>query len=92
MSDLVQQHKSLLQLTRSSLGGEGEVLNHNVVLVKDWLMMIPRTHRDQDGVAANAAGMVGVVWVDNAYEVLRWLDLGLTDHLAYLGVSAKTSK
>jgi ATP adenylyltransferase/5',5'''-P-1,P-4-tetraphosphate phosphorylase II len=52
----------------------GQQAPHNVVLTKRWLMVIPRrVGRIEDGVmAANAAVMVGIVWMTKEHEYELW--------------------
>lgn len=84
------QHKlaQLITLTRKGLEGLTEVPNYNVIIFREWMMVVPRTHKERNGVATNAVGMMGVVWVSNDDEMQTWIELGLTDHLRYLGIPA----
>ncbi|KAF2449185.1 hypothetical protein P171DRAFT_187741 [Karstenula rhodostoma CBS 690.94] len=52
----------------------GQQTPHNVVLTKRWLMVIPRrVGRIADGeMAANAAVMVGIVWMTKEHEYELW--------------------
>ncbi|KAK4143146.1 uncharacterized protein C8A04DRAFT_29163 [Dichotomopilus funicola] len=68
---------------------------HNVVLDKKWIVVIPRRSDKWEGVianAANAAGMLGMVWVGSDKEVNNWLERGPTTVLTHLGVPNKLSK
>ncbi|OAP65495.1 hypothetical protein AYL99_01467 [Fonsecaea erecta] len=63
---------------------------HNMVLTKRWMMVIPRRKVAVQGASANAAGMMGMVWVTNTQQVEQWQRLGLTKVLAELGVARGT--
>jgi sulfate adenylyltransferase (ADP) / ATP adenylyltransferase len=65
---------------------------YNVALTSDWLCLIPRRNVNKDGVGANAAGMLGLVWLRDQEERDGWSRLGYTSHLEYLGVPMDTSK
>jgi ATP adenylyltransferase len=63
--------------------------DHNVILVRKWMVIIPRTHANFKGKAsANSAGMMGMAWVKDDDEVAHWTDLGIAKHLTYLGVAS----
>lgn len=50
---------------------------HNLILTKKWLMVVPRTrgHIGPEGVlAANAAAMVGMVWMTKEHEYELWTE------------------
>jgi ATP adenylyltransferase/5',5'''-P-1,P-4-tetraphosphate phosphorylase II len=87
VADLVQTHIKLLQKTRATLEEAGAT-DYNVVFTQSWMMMIPRRHAGRDGVCANAAGMVGMVWVKHQEERDAWTKEGLTEFLAFLGIPA----
>lgn len=67
--------------------GDGQA--YNVVMTQDWLCVVPRRHAQRDGVGANGAGMVGLVWVRDEAERAGWDAFGLSDHLVYLGLPRK---
>jgi ATP adenylyltransferase len=57
------------------------------VATKEWILLIPRTHQAHDSIApANGASMMGLVWVADQIERDQWTELGMSDHLAYLGI------
>lgn len=68
--------------------GEEEIVPHNIVLTKRWLMTIPRRGAGVGQATANAAGMIGLVWVSEQSIIDLWKELGLTKVLATLGVEA----
>jgi len=49
-------------------------------------MVIPRRFPTLDGAAANAVGMVGLIWVKDEEERRVWVEGGVRRRLGYLGV------
>ncbi|KAI9900034.1 hypothetical protein N3K66_004296 [Trichothecium roseum] len=66
--------------------GEGRGCPHNVVMWRDWLLVIPRRRAELGGASANAVGMCGSPWVPERDQVDEWLRLGPREVLAALGV------
>ncbi|RHZ55395.1 putative phosphorylase [Aspergillus thermomutatus] len=89
-SRLSETYQDLLAEAKESLGqspgtdGEG-YFPHNVVLVRDWIVVIPRRSNDFDGITANAAGMMGSVWLKSEEQLDRWKQVGPSKALAGLG-------
>jgi ATP adenylyltransferase len=79
---LLKKTKKVLQDVQSEA--------YNVIATNRWIVLIPRVHvKDPEkGANANAAGMMGMVWVKDEGEVKTWEELGLTSHLKYLGVAS----
>ena len=65
---------------------------YNVALTSDWLCLIPRRHVNRDGIGANAAGMLGLIWLRDQEERDGWSRLEYTSHLEYLGIPMDPSK
>jgi ATP adenylyltransferase len=59
---------------------------HNVLLVKEWLIVIPRQRGSFEDVSANAAGMMGMPTVPDKSSFQAWMDKGPTHILKQLGV------
>ena len=59
---------------------------HNVFFTKQWIVVIPRSKAKSDGLAANAASMLGLVWIKNEAELQAWKDRGPLDVLKDVGV------
>lgn len=62
---------------------------HNVVLWRDWLIVVPRRKGNFQGASANAGGMLGSVWVPSSQYVQQWMHVpggGCARVLAELGV------
>ena len=86
----------LLAQTRDALSipvdDSESICPHNVVLTKEWIMLIPRRSNDFEGVTANAACMVGSVWLMKEAQLDRWRALGPNKVLSQLGVPALEGK
>lgn len=71
---------------------EGEAaIPHNVIMDQNWMVVIPRRSSSWGGVGANAASMLGMVWVHNEETMNIWLERGPANVLARLGVPADAS-
>ncbi|KAI5806039.1 ATP adenylyltransferase-domain-containing protein [Geopyxis carbonaria] len=92
LEQLVEIYNRFVKKCRELLGVvDGETVPHNVVLVKEWLLVIPRRKgavAGVSGVSANAAGMVGMEWVARQEQVDAWMEIGPGNVLADLGVPA----
>lgn len=85
--DVAASHDWLLEKMRESQKEFGSGPDHNVVLTRDWICLIPRSHNGVDKAAsANALGVLGVVWVASEEEKEVWTTLGPAKHLRYLGI------
>ncbi|KAJ5179772.1 phosphorylase [Penicillium capsulatum] len=83
-------YKSLLEKCKEALGistGDSVICPHNLVLVKEWMVMIPRRRGNFAGASANAAGMMGMPTLTNRGQFKIWTDLGPAKALGELGVS-----
>ncbi|RDL36063.1 uncharacterized protein BP5553_06675 [Venustampulla echinocandica] len=80
-SELVDVYQTLL--TRANIG---EAPAHNVIVVAEWMLVIPRVRPKQGGLSANAAAMVGMVWVTKTDVLQEWLDHGPMRALCGFGV------
>lgn len=86
-------YTSLLEKCREALGiakaDSVTTCPHNMVLVKEWMVMIPRRRGNFAGAGANAAGMMGTPTMINKELFKIWTDLGPAKILSELGVSKK---
>ncbi|THV97154.1 hypothetical protein D6D26_06818, partial [Aureobasidium pullulans] len=76
----------LLELSRETLArlGEGS-RDYNVAMTADWITVIPR--RSSEGpYGANAAGMLGIVYLPDQQEQDRWAQVGYTKQLEAFGI------
>ena len=71
------------EVLRIEKGGQ---VPQNVVLVRDWTSMIPRRRARVNGMSANAAGMMGLIWVGLEEELEEWKRRGTCSVLRELGV------
>jgi len=68
---------------------------HGVVIVEDWMLVIPRTKAKIPGfdrVSGNAATMAGIAWLGSCEALKEWLEIGPLDVLCGLGVDERVSK
>jgi ATP adenylyltransferase/5',5'''-P-1,P-4-tetraphosphate phosphorylase II len=87
--ELLSIYENLLAQTRSVLGvSETDVTPHNVILWRDWIILVPRRRAAVEKASANAAGMLGSIWVPDRSGVDEWLSLGSKNVLMELGVPA----
>lgn len=85
---LLLRYQRLLEKTTEALRNASAKIAYDVVIKRPWMLLVPRTHaRYKDGRGpTNGAGMVGLVWVADQAERDDWTRLGMSDHLAYLGL------
>jgi ATP adenylyltransferase len=77
--------ESKARLTNSPGANNEGYFPHNVALVREWIIVIPRRSNNFEDVTANAAGMMGSVWLKSEEELDRWKQVGPTKALAGLG-------
>lgn len=65
---------------------------HNVALVREWMIVIPRRSNNFEDITANAAGMMGSVWLKSEDELDCWKQIGPTKALAGLGFPRVSEK
>lgn len=92
VEDVFDRYERLLAEVRGIQKFLGSGPAYNVALTLDWLCLIPRRLVNRDGVGANSAGILGLVWLRDQEERDGWSRLGYTSHLEYLGVPKNTSK
>lgn len=61
---------------------------HNVLLVKEWIVVIPRQRGSVQGIGANSAGMMGMPTISNEKLLETWMNIGPAKVLRELGVPA----
>ncbi|OCT52931.1 putative phosphorylase [Cladophialophora carrionii] len=79
-------HGEALQAWQSCTETTLEYFPHNVMLTKRWIMVVPRRRAAFQGASANAAGMMGMVWLTNPRQLDRWKEIGPSRVLEELGV------
>lgn len=89
-AELLRIYRELLQQATEALCLPLEetdiAIPHNVVIVKEWLMVIPRRKARSGLTSANAAGMMGMVWVTCKEELEAWEAQGPTKILQDFGL------
>ncbi|KAL5047196.1 hypothetical protein BDW71DRAFT_196946 [Aspergillus fruticulosus] len=87
---LFEIYRDLLAETKQLLGENLEenrdYIPHNVALVREWIIVIPRRNTAFESITANTPGMLGSVWLTSTEEMEQWKDVGPKRVLAGLGV------
>ena len=78
-------YQRLLRDTKSALREAGAGTDYNLILVPEWLVLIPRRSRGSEPIIINAANMAGLMWVKNGERRNQVLDMGVAG-LAKLGI------
>jgi ATP adenylyltransferase/5',5'''-P-1,P-4-tetraphosphate phosphorylase II len=84
--DLRQQ---AFQAWQSAMGTTKDYFPHNMMLTKRWMMVVPRRRSAFQGASANAAGMMGLVWVTSQDQADKWTEARPTKVLEELGVPSR---
>lgn len=88
-ADVLAIYTDLLDQTRDVMQWQEDACPpHNVVMWRDWLIVIPRRKGNFEGASANAGGMLGSVWVSSQEHVDEWTRAGCANVLRELGVPA----
>lgn len=66
----------------------GKLSPHNMILTKQWMILIPRRSNDFHGVTANGMGMLGMPLMGSEEVLEKWKSLGPSRCLRELGVPA----
>lgn len=76
----------LLEPSREVLAKSGKgSRDYNVAMTADWIAVIPR--RTSNGpYGANAAGMLGIVYLPDQEERDKWSQLGYAEQLVAFGI------
>ncbi|KAL4818992.1 ATP adenylyltransferase-domain-containing protein [Aspergillus spinulosporus] len=81
--DLLTESKQCL---RGFLEDNGNYIPHNIALVREWILIIPRRNAAFEGITTNTPGMLGSVWLTSEEEMEQWKHVGPRRVLAGLGV------
>jgi len=92
--ELLGVYRGLLRRAEETLGWDGEgkgreAAPHNVVLDRRWMLVVPRRAPELNGADANAAAVLGMLWVSDEEKMRRWTEQGPARVLAHLGVPAE---
>jgi len=90
VEDILERYARLLHVTRTALTEANAGTDYNVVLVNDWLALIPRASKGRDGVFAGATTMIGLVWLRNQEERDKVTKFGYEEFLCHLGIPKST--
>ena len=84
---IFQQYSRLLNATKRALRDANAGSDYNLVLVREWLALIPRRRKGYgEDFIANAASMVGVMWMTSEEQRDKLLALGLPGLFVALGI------
>ncbi|KIW90993.1 uncharacterized protein Z519_08776 [Cladophialophora bantiana CBS 173.52] len=84
---LVKAYEKLLRKVQQSHEQASGGTDYNVILVKEWMCLIPRRHSGLErGAGANSAAMLGLVWIAIEAEKDIWNSSGPAEYLKYLGI------
>jgi ATP adenylyltransferase/5',5'''-P-1,P-4-tetraphosphate phosphorylase II len=86
--ELHATYEKLLVQAREALGlpKDAHRCPHNMVLVEEWMMVIPRRRALVGETTVNAAGMMGLVWATSDEDVEAWKSMGPAKVLSEVGV------
>ena len=81
-----KQYERLLNLTKTALKAAGAGTDYNLILVSEWITLIPRRRKGWGPFVANAANMVGSLWLKSEDQRDEMLERPLLDMLAESGI------
>lgn len=84
--EVYAQYERLLQMTKNALRAADAGTDYNLILVSEWMAMIPRRRKGWGPFIANAANMVGTLWLRSEEQRDFMLEHPLLDMLAELGI------
>jgi len=87
-TQLLRQCRKLLGLHEND---SSSLCPHNILFVKEWLIVIPRRRGSYEGISANAAGMMGMPIIPHMSYYQAWIDKGPANILEQLGVSSRNT-
>ena len=73
-------------MTKNALKAADAGTDYNMILVSEWMALIPRRRKGWGPFIANAANMVGSLWLRNEEQRDEMLKHPLLDMLAELGI------
>jgi len=87
-TEVFKTYLILLSKTKKALQRVGAGTDYNLILVPEWILLIPRTLKGCGALIANAANMVGLMWTKS--EEVRDEVMGMgVGGLAELGIPIK---
>ena len=73
-------------MTKEALKAANSGTDYNLILVSEWIALIPRRKKGWGDFIANAANMVGSLWLRSEEQRDELLEKPLSDMLAELGI------
>lgn len=67
-------------------GFRGEQMAHNIIMVREWMLLIPRSKARVGKCVSGATGVVGMVWVGSEGEMEEWRGMGFLKALGEMGM------
>lgn len=83
---LYAQYERLLGMTKDALRAADAGTDYNLILVSEWIALIPRRKKGWGPFIANAANMVGSLWLRSEEQRDEMLEHPLLDMIAELGI------
>ena len=80
------QYERLLTLTKNALKAADAGTDYNLILVSEWMALIPRRKKGWGTFIANASNMVASLWLRSEEQRDDLLEKPLLDLLAELGI------
>jgi len=94
-NSILDIYRNLVQRAETAIGhpavGGGPAIPHNVIMTRDWLVVVPRRAAGWEGADTNAAGMLGMICVHNEEKMHVWLNHGPINVLTRLGFPAEAN-
>lgn len=87
-----KQYQQLLEETKNALQEAGAGSDYNLILVFEWLALIPRRSKGYGSFIANAANMVGLIWAKSDEVRDELMEAGLLNALAELGIPLESKR
>jgi ATP adenylyltransferase/5',5'''-P-1,P-4-tetraphosphate phosphorylase II len=87
LANLYDKYLKLLALAAKSMNLDiKDIVPHNIVMTLNWIVVVPRTSREEGGTSANACGMMGEAWIRTQTEFEAWKSHGPVNLLRKFGV------
>lgn len=86
---LKQIYDGLVQQAIEETGFQGTEMAHNMIMVREWMLLVPRSKARVGKCVTGATGVVGMVWVGGEDEVEGWKEEGLLRALGKMGMRGK---
>ena len=80
------EYSRLLAMTKTVLKAAKAGTDYNLILVSEWMALIPRRSKGWGPFIANAVNMVGSLWLKSEQQRDDMLKHPLLDMLARLGI------